>query len=141
MRCRFCVPVMMGVITLGVAMLAYWEFLDYRVQGAPISYYDQVVYPKQGRIGDKLMTRWRYQVHRDCPRDVSLYVAGVPRSFHHGSTRGRVMAAPRVFHRAVKVPDVPPGEYVIRSVAEFHCNPLRSYVASAEIPFTVLPSR
>ena len=89
MRCRLCTPGLLFVCLVAIAVLAYWEFLDYRLRGVPMEYYEQHVTPDVGQAGDRLMTSWTYQVHRDCPRTIDLFVADVPVSRHRGTTRGK----------------------------------------------------
>ena len=137
MRCRLCTPGLLFVCLVAIAVLAYWEFLDYRLRGVPMEYYEQHVTPDVGQAGDRLMTSWTYQVHRDCPRTIDLFVADVPVSRHRGTTRGKSNGV-RTIYREITIPNVPPGKYTIRSVSEFQCNPLRSHVSAVELPFTVV---
>ena len=143
--CRWCIPTLAAVNFLCLAVLAYWEFVDYSewnpFGGKAVSYYEAHAAPSVVKSGDITITRWRYQVHRDCPRTVSLFAANVPVTVHGGVTRGKRMIVPATLERPVRIPElVQPGRHVIRVVSEFRCNPLRHEVASADIPIVVLPA-
>lgn len=148
MRCRMCVPALVLLITLCISVLMYWWLFDYSrwnpLGGPAVVYYDEYAGepPLRVRNHEAVLTRWRYQVLRDCPRQVSLFVGGIPIWTHPGSTRGDgAMTEPRSGTREITIPSrvqLPPGKYAIRSVAVSQCNGLREDTAVGVIPIEVV---
>ena len=130
-------------LLIPAGVLAWWEFLDYEILGPPVEHYSEEMLTEDIYPGTEVEIRWRYAVLRDCHRVVDLWLeesTGEIRLLrrHSGTSRGRPPGK-RDIISAVKLNGVMPGETTLRSIAEFHCNPLRSYVQVIEVDFTVKP--
>lgn len=132
----------MPLILTAICLLAlmFWEFLDYRVIGPPIAHIQQSIRPEEGRPGDVVMTTWRYELRRPCPRDVTLFIADIPVSTYRDPVPVDV-DTPRTIYRELTIPRVPPGRYTVRTISEFYCNPIKPYLDSVEIPITVVATQ
>jgi len=127
----------LAILLAGMGTLGYWQFVDYEVHPELATFEHASVSPSRGKPGDKVVARWGYTIGRDCPRVVELFFGGALVTSHHGSSRGTLAGVPQKRWRELTVPKLPPGAHLIRSVAEFHCNPLRSVTVVKDIRFTV----
>lgn len=141
----FAIPLL---ITLGImGLFGYWYFLDYarwNPFGGPAMAGTGVALARTVLAGEDLAIRWEYEIFRDCPREVELFLANGHSemiSRHHGSTTGQPPGSRDPIVSKVHIPSYyEPQDLVITSNAVFHCNPFRSWRHTMLVPVTVVPA-
>ena len=128
-----------------VALLLWWQYLDYRLLGPPMRDFRASVVEGSAAPGGKIEITYSYVVVRDCPRIVQRYWRNGRDSMiesHVGSTRGAAVGVMRKRMRSFNVPlDMPPGRAEIITSILFKCNPLADWTYLHIQPVTILPTR
>lgn len=132
-------------IWVALLLLGYWYFIDYEpwnfYGGVPMEIHSDVLTPFVPR-GHKVKVEYEWEVFRDCQRMVELWLMnGTPKIIrqHQGSTTGTGPGKHGPIIVEVKVPeDYDTGPASLRSIAEFDCNPLKSWRIVEESRFTVI---
>lgn len=125
-----------------VGWVIWGSWLDRLVLGPAIVPISVTPVQPETRPGGSVTFRWVYEVFRDCPRDVELWLhngRSVLLRSHKGSTAGR-----GVGRRDLTVPiDIPtgqhPGTALLVSIAHSHCTPFDTQTMVFTAPITILP--
>ena len=137
--------VLTAPIWIALLVLAWWQRGDAYVLGEPFATDEPEVIVGEAPPGGIVTIRWQYDVIRDCPREVQLFIANghsVLVSTHNGSTSGRP-PGPRTVMSRIRIPlSMTPGPATITSVSHWRCTPLREHVYSIRVPIQILdPAR
>lgn len=134
----------MLLLPVWVVVLAsiYW-LIDYQewnpLGGPPLKISGEVLTPEV-RPGGTLIVNYEWEVLRDCPRRVELWINnGQPHliSSHYGSTSGRGPGRQSKLYSFTVPETVEDGPAILRSISVWSCNPLRSMLHAFDLPFTV----
>jgi len=134
-------------VWFATALGVYWQWFDY-VPGNPLGgpAMEMVSHVRTPEVsaGDELVVEYRYQVFRDCRRDIELWLDNHSRVLlrtHNGSTSGRGPGSYRLFV-SIPIPSATDaGPAVLRSRGQFWCNPINPWRYSHETPFLVSAPR